>query len=146
MSRTGLDESPLVFSNSSWNLRLRTSFLDFSASMDAANFFSRSSSAPFKAPSASSTEPNLRGVFGASWSMTALSSGSIFNRALQQGQRSSKSIPESRTEAGSGALEADALPSIPLVGAATVTSRGQHPIQSPRLEDLGVRSGCDVLV
>jgi hypothetical protein len=46
MSRIGLDVSSLVFSKSSWNLRFRTSFLVFSASTDAANFFSRSSSPP----------------------------------------------------------------------------------------------------
>ena len=84
--------SPLVFSNSSSNFRLRTSFLDFSASMEAANFFSLSTSCVFIAPIASSTDWKVRGVFGASWSMTALSSGSILSRALQQGQSSSKSM------------------------------------------------------
>src|SRR5262249_61197484 len=94
MSRMGREVSPLVFSKSSWNLRFRTSFLDFSASMDAANFFSRSTSWPFLAPMASSTEANLRGTFGASWSMTAFSFESSFSRAPQQGQRTSKSMDQ----------------------------------------------------
>src|SRR6266511_2466136 len=94
MSRIGLEVSPLVFSKSSSNLRFRTSFLDFSASTEAANFFSRSASWVFKAPTASSTVPNLRGVFGASWSMTAFNSVSSFRRAPQQGQKTSKSIAQ----------------------------------------------------
>ncbi len=83
--------SPFVFSKSSANFLLSTSFLDLSASIEAANFFSRSASSPFKAPRASSTEANLRGPLGASKWMTAFSSGSIFSLALQQGQVSSKS-------------------------------------------------------
>ena len=50
MSRTGLDVSPFVFSKSSANFLFSTSFLDFSASIEAANFFSRSSSCALRAP------------------------------------------------------------------------------------------------
>ena len=48
MSRIGLEVSPFVFSKSSLNFRFRTSFFDFSASMEAANFFSRSASWLFR--------------------------------------------------------------------------------------------------
>src|SRR5690349_3946851 len=147
MSRTGFESSSLVFSKSSWNLRFRTSFLDFSASIDAANFFSRSASAPFSAPSASSTDENLRGVLGASWSITARSNGSIFSRALQQGQKSSKSPPRVSfvtptvyvKTASTAPFPLDALPAVVAARAPGVRARRDHPLDPARLDDL--RSG-----